>query len=795
MCNAITLTTDKTAFRVIFGYDAALVAAIKDAIHYKQREFDRAGRCWIVRPDAFAELAQFAADHGFAVEDAAAAKLQALATTPAVPVVEPPQITARTLQGEIVAFHIRTLSFNPEANAVIKSAGGARWNGEGKYWDVPFSRAAIAAVERLDGAFGLTIAPDLAQAVNAMLSKQDDVISLSAAHDADIQIPAPDGLSYLGYQKAGIAYAAQKRSCIIGDEPGLGKTIQSIGASNLDPEARRVLVVCPASLKINWAREWAKWCVKGLCVAIVKNGKPESWPAAADVVIINYDLVGKHGDAIFAQRWDMLIVDEAHNLKNPKAKRTKNILGLRARDGGWEETPIPAKRLLLLTGTAIVNRPIELWTLVSAVNPSRFNNFFAFAKRYCDAKNDGYGWNFNGSSNLGELHAELRANCLVRRKKADVLTELPAKTRQIVAVDCAAAVRKESKTREKMTRRLIELEAAKLLAFLGDDRDAYAYAVEDLKTAQAAAFTEMAKLRHATALAKLPEVISLVREALEQGKVLLFAHHADVVDALAAEFGTAAVVIDGRTPLDRRQFAVDRFQTDESCVVCIASIQAAGVGLTLTASSHVIFAELDWVPGNMTQAEDRVHRIGQKENVLVWHIVADGSIDAHMAKTIVRKQRVIDAALDAGAVASIRADLPEDADDEEHAPVMAVLPEFVTVSAAEINAWLAQGSATRTDATVARATQRAAERGFGLEAQSMTPEQITAVRVNLGALVSVCDGAVENDAMGFNGVDAKVGHALARLSELEPIQAAYARALLGKYKRQLGADAIKAMWG
>jgi superfamily II DNA or RNA helicase len=796
MSRYITLTQDAAAFRVSFDYDASLVSAIKSAVDYKARSFvkENRGGHWVVEASAAAVLAKFAVDHAFSVEETAADKIKTLLSAPSAPAVILPQITARMLQGEIVAFHIRTPGFDMEQNAVIKSAGGAKWNGDGKYWDVPFSRAAITAVEALAHGFGLTIAPDLAQAVNAMLTAQDSVISLSAAHDADIQIPAPDGLAYLGYQKAGIAYAAQKGSCIIGDEPGLGKTIQAIGASNLDPSARRILVICPATLKINWAREWVKWCVKGLRVEIVKNGKPESWPTAADVVVINYDLVGKHGDAIFAQSWDMLIVDEAHNLKNPKTKRTKNILGLRARAGGWEETPIPAKRLLLLTGTAIVNRPIELWTLVSAVNPSRFNNFFAFAKRYCDAKQDGYGWNFSGASNLGELHAELRANCMVRRKKADVLKELPAKTRQIVRVECAAAVKKETKTRDRLTRRLIELEAAKLLAFLGDDRDAYTYAVEDLKSAQATAFTEMSKLRHATALAKLPEVIALVRESLEQGKVILFAHHADVIDSLAAEFGDSAVVIDGRTPFDRRQAAVDRFQTDDSCVVCIASIQAAGVGLTLTASSHVIFAELDWVPGNMTQAEDRAHRIGQRENVLVWHVVADGSIDAHMAKMIVRKQRTIDAALDAGAVEARRVDLPGAVEAEELSPVANVIPEFVTVSSAEVNAWLAQGSAERVDATVARATRRAADRGFGREAAEMTAEQIVAVRVNLGSLVAVCDGAVENDAMGFSGVDARVGHALARLAELEPIQAAYARAMLGKYRRQLGAEAVNAMW-
>src|SRR3990167_6920453 len=167
------------------------------------------------------------------------------------------------------------------------------------------------------------------------------------------------------------------------------------------------------------------------------------------------------------------------------------------------------------------------------------------------------------------------------------------------------------------------------------------------RAASQAAFTEISKLRHATALAKLPMVMIHLRDQLDAGnKVVVFAHHHDVVAAIAAEFGAAAVTLTGETGMAERQAAVDRFQSDDSCTLFIGSIHAAGVGITLTAAAHVIFAELDWVPGNLSQAEDRCHRIGQSGSVLVQHLVLDGSIDATMAQTITAKQDIIDRALD-----------------------------------------------------------------------------------------------------------------------------------------------------
>jgi SWI/SNF-related matrix-associated actin-dependent regulator 1 of chromatin subfamily A len=239
---------------------------------------------------------------------------------------------------------------------------------------------------------------------------------------------------------------------------------------------------------------------------------------------------------------------------------------------------------------------------------------------------------------------------MVRRLKKDVLLDLPAKRRQII--DLPANGAETAVQAEKAAFRAHEekINALKKLA-----REAkktglaeYKAAVQALRDGRAVAFGEISKYRHETAIAKIPAVIEHVTEMLESvEKIIVFAHHHDVIDALMAAFGAQAVHLTGQDSQESRQAAVDRFQADPSCHIFVGSITAAGVGITLTAASTVIFAELDWVPGNLSQAEDRAHRIGQTDSVLVQHLVLDGSLDANMARTLVRKQEIISSALDA----------------------------------------------------------------------------------------------------------------------------------------------------
>lgn len=456
--------------------------------------------------------------------------------------------------------------------------------------------------------------------------------------------PAPEGLDYLPYQKAGIQYALDKPAVLLADEMGLGKTIQAIGLINSDPTIKHVLVICPASLKINWLRELNKWLVKSRAVEICNGSFPSS-----DIVILNYDILKKWRSQIDARKWDLLIVDECHMVKNPKAQRTKLLLGTSSK----REAKIPgiaARKKLFLTGTPIVNRPIELWPLLHALDPNGIGrSFWSFTQRYCDAVNNGYGWDFSGASNLPELQQRLRATVMVRRLKTDVLKELPPKRRQIVVVPpngAEAIIARERDVFASHKATVERLEKAAKEAQQRGDKDGYIAAVNELHAANKVKFAEMAKVRHDTAVAKIPYVIEHLKECLEAtDKLVVFAHHHDVMNAIKAEFPTAALVT-GETAVVNRTLEVDRFQNDPNCRLFIGSIRAAGLGLTLTAASHVVFAELDWTPSMLSQAEDRCHRIGQDDKVLVQHLVFDDSMDSYMASITVNKQNIADAGLD-----------------------------------------------------------------------------------------------------------------------------------------------------
>jgi hypothetical protein len=410
-----------------------------------------------------------------------------------------------------------------------------------------------------------------------------------------------------------------------------------------------------------------------------------------------------------------------------------------------------------------VNRPIEAWGLVSSLAPDAFPSFWRYVQRYCAARQDGYGWDFSGASNLGELQELLRGSCMVRRLKSEVLTELPAKRRQVVELDvngdAVAVLRREREAMAAIQDRMERLQAEVELARAADDEEGYRAAVRALGAGVTAAFTELALVRHETALAKLPAVIEHLQNV--DGKVVVFAHHHDVVEAVAREFAGEVAVVYGETSLAERDAAVTRFQTDQTCRVFVGSIGAAGVGLTLTAASHVVFAELDWVPGNMSQAEDRCHRIGQRESVLVQHLVLAESLDAHMANILVSKQEVIDAALNSG-------------DDEAsillREPVVPVMPG-------------------RAGGALAAVSSRRKE--LDAVAASMTAEQVEAVHGCLRILAAMdADHARDENGVGFNKVDTLIGCDLAMRRSLTPRQAALGRKLVRKYGRQLPADLL-----
>jgi SWI/SNF-related matrix-associated actin-dependent regulator 1 of chromatin subfamily A len=634
-----------------------------------------------------------------------------------------------------------------EQRQLAKDAG-FRWDPASRVW---YTKDA-------DVAAGLSDPEARARAAAAREEKaraEAEQITRSRAASSSITIPCPEGLAYLPYQIAGVEFALNQlgdRGTLLADEMGLGKTIQLIGIINADETVKRVLVICPASLRLNWMRELNKWLVRKMSVGIA-NGS--FWPHGFDVVIINYDILSKHVAKLRETEWDLIALDESHYLKNPDAKRTQLVVGRAAKKNGEKAIPgLKARRRVALTGTPIPNRPIEGWSIFHYLAPDVFPKFWYYVEDFCNAQHNGYGWDFNGASNLGKLQDKLRASIMVRRKKLDVLKELPPKQRQLVELSrngAAAAIDAENEAYEK-SQELIERKKAAVELAKAESQEQYNAAVAELRAVVGVAFEEISELRHRTAVAKIPQVAEHILSCLEEEghKIIAFAHHRDVIASLLnslREAGITCVSVTGDTLMVDRQTAVDRFQQDDDVRVFVGNIQAAGVGLTLTASHHVIFAELDWVPGNVTQAEDRAHRIGQHDNVLVQHLVLDGSLDVKMARTLIAKQTVIDAALD----------------DEKKA--LAEEPEAPTGD-----------SATK---SLTRST-------LEVQALSISPEKIAAAHEAMRILAGMDhDFARNKNDIGFSRIDVFVGHSLAGRPFLSPKQGVLAAKLANKYRRQL----------
>lgn len=572
----------------------------------------------------------------------------------------------------------------------------------GKTWWTRRTEAAVLLVAHADEEAGKILRAHVAAVAN------------SRAMDADIDIPCPKNLTYYGYQRAGIKYMSERAATLLGDPPGVGKTVEVLGLINLDRTIRSVLVVCPASLRINWLKESRKWLLQDRERSFVFHmlDEDEALPSSANFVIASYNRVtirfsacdkcqGKGGipcakcggsgedadpkyacgvcsgkkmsdcaacegkgkipsgnltvwQSLMRKQWDLVVMDEAHLLKNADAARTKCIIGnLRKEKAGIVTR---ARKKVFVTGTPLPNRPVEMWPMLAVCAPETFGNFEFFTQRYCDAHREFIGkkkiLNVKGASNLDELQHKLRSLCMIRRNKSEVLAELPPKIRQIIELpvppEAARIVDEELATfRSKYEDKLDVVKEELALAEESKDEAAYKAAVAKLEYIQRVAFMEMAKVRHLVAVAKLPMCIEHVRNALEGGsKIVLFAHHKDVINAFVKEFKDECVVLFGETGEQERDDAVVRFQTDPKIRLFVGGLLAAGLGLTLTAASHAIFAEQSWVPWHVSQAEDRLHRIGQEEPVLVHHLVWNGSLDARMVQMLVAKQNIADQALD-----------------------------------------------------------------------------------------------------------------------------------------------------
>jgi SWI/SNF-related matrix-associated actin-dependent regulator 1 of chromatin subfamily A len=428
------------------------------------------------------------------------------------------------------------------------------------------------------------------------------------------------------HQVEGVAFLLARRRAILADDMGLGKTRQSIVALVEAAPDGPWLVVCPASVKQNWARE-IEAAQPGSDVHVVGSDAP---PIAGHSgwTVINYDVLSKHEDALRDADWQGLVFDEAHYIKNHQSKRSKLARSLV--DGQ------PNAVVHCLTGTPLTNRPRDLFPLLQLVGHPMARSFLSFAKRYCAATQNDFGWITDGASNLQELRLELHG-VMLRRTKDEAL-DLPPKLRSWLRVDVPdTTARRETRLVFDQLMRVTSspptTNGAGRRRAPGADR--------------ARLLASLTRARLAISKAKVKGTIEHVENALEQGqKVLVFTSFDEPANKIAQHFGKRAVQLTGKTPQKQRQRLVDRFQDEPGVQVFVANLIAGGVGINLTAARQVVFNDLDWVPANHWQAEDRAYRIGQTNTVHVAYMVAKGTVDEFVHNALETKAALVQAVVE-----------------------------------------------------------------------------------------------------------------------------------------------------
>lgn len=424
------------------------------------------------------------------------------------------------------------------------------------------------------------------------------------------------------HQIEGVAFLLGRRRALLADDMGLGKTRQSIIAM-VEAEAEGpYLVICPASVKRNWVREIEY--VLPMADPVIVGPGPLPSTDFRDWVIINYEILGKHLKTLLAFEWKGIVFDEAHYLKNHQSQRSRNAAKLVK---ALQRQPI----VHALTGTPMTNRPRDLFPILQLVDHPLGKSFLSFAKRYCDAYQGDFGLVADGASNIEELTVQLHG-VMLRRTKNEVL-DLPPKVRTWLDVELHpyAIQHFNNAVREFLTK----FDAPESVGTLED-------ALENSERRQAVG--RLTTARRKLAFAKCRHTIKFVENALEQGeKVILFTAFLNTLERFHKHFGDRSVVVSGEVPAEARQDRVDQFQNDENVKLFIANMHVAGVGINLTAGRQVVFNDLDWVPANHWQAEDRAYRIGQAGTVNVTYMIARGTVDEFVQTVLETKAALMDA--------------------------------------------------------------------------------------------------------------------------------------------------------
>jgi len=417
----------------------------------------------------------------------------------------------------------------------------------------------------------------------------------------------------LSHQKEAIEKLVGSRRFILADDMGLGKTTSTIIAA-LETGAKKILIVCPASLKINWEREIANYSDRSVFIAEGKKFSTE-----ADFVIVNYDILKNFHDTkdnenslLKQSNFELVILDEAHMISNAQAQRTKIINNFVKQ----------MKRVWLLTGTPMTSRPMNYYNLLSIIESPVAQNWMAYAIRYCQGYQFKAGnrkvWNVTGASNLEELR-DRTSKQILRRLKEEVL-DLPDK------IITPVYLRTSSKEYKDLMGEYYEwLENKK-----------------EESSSLTIQFSKLMKVRKVIANEKVRQTIEFAENIIEQGKkVIIFTNFTDTLQMIYNHFGKQAVYLDGSCNKVQRQYAVDQFQDNEKVKVFVGNLKAAGVGLTLTAAEVVIMNDLSFVPAEHAQAEDRAYRYGQKNNVLVYYPIFENTIEGVIYDILNTKKKII----------------------------------------------------------------------------------------------------------------------------------------------------------
>lgn len=633
--------------------------------------------------------------------------------------------------------------YEPANLPILRAMPGARWNAHSKCWQVSLAEADRPRLLELANKLGLTV-PDSLRAVRVTE-----------------QATAAETAGLFPFQVAGVQWLSLRDKALLGDDMGLGKTVQALRAI---PAGGRTLVVCPACVKFNWAAECKRW--RPDLSPVVLSGKTAfRWPAASEVVIINYDVLperfapAKKGEPLVLATGDrecaaqtILIADEGHKAKSWKAKRSQRCKTLSTL----------CRKVWVLTGTPLLNRPSDLFGVLDSFGMASevFGSFSRFMRLY-NAEKDRWG-GIRWGRPAPEV-PELLRRVMIRRIRTEVLPDLPRKTYSTITVNCLpASLRK------------------KLDAAWEEWQDALEC------TSELPPFEQFSSIRAELAAARIDAVTEYVEDCEEQDvPLLVFSAHRAPIDALESREGWATIT--GDTSPAKRQEIVESFQAGQLRGVGL-TIQAGGVGLTLTRAWKALFVDLDWTPANNWQAEDRICRIGQTaQAVEIVRMVSDHALDQHVCKLIAKKIDMIQRSVED----TVQAVIPEPPAVQGESETEEQFQARITRIAAERAERAAKEEADRKqvekDAAKARVAGIHARQTARVtrELLPLTEERADAVRRAFDHMLGVCDGALARDGQGFNKPDAFVAHCLltAGLETRTELEAGYA--MLSRYHRQL----------